>query len=148
MFFPNFESVKLNKDGDYLFLLPDKTGNVYRVNKQFPLFRMGHWEKIAEYVKEKNIKPIATLLRDDTGNCSFMAVDNLPFEEQIEITKKCSKLLGIEWETPLSQQSRKVIVRAIYFLGKKTVEDHILATNDLQNILASEVKDILALSAA
>lgn len=124
MFAPNYVFVKLDKSGNYLFLLPDKTGDVFVINENQKLNRIGHWCKIREHIDKNKVVPVAKLIVDDDGYARFAYNEEakLPYETELLIEKKSASLLGVDWETPLAEQATKIVNRALYFLGSDIVK--------------------------
>ena len=139
MFAPNYTFVKLDKNGNFLFLLPDKTGDVFIVNASQKLNRFGHWIKIREYVDKAKITPVAKLVVDEDGRARFAYNEKagLSYETELLVEKKCASLLGIDWEVPLAEQANKIVNRALFFLGSDIIKKQI----DVMSKEYSELKE-------
>jgi hypothetical protein len=146
MFAPNYVYTKLDKDGNFLFLLPDKTGDVFVINESQKLNRLGHWTLIRKHIDAKKIVPVAKLLVDENGYARFAYNEsaNLSYEKELLIEKKSASLLGVDWELPLAAQALKIVNRAIYFLGSEIIKKQLIAMQTEYDAIESEKQKIFA----
>lgn len=149
MFAPNYVYTKLDKS-NFLFMLPDKSGNVYLVNENQRLNRYGSWESILAHIEKEKIKHVSSLTLDEKSGKLYYAFNpDCGIKDQkleLLIETKSTKLLGVDWEVPIYDQAVKLINRAIYFLGAKPVIDQLEAMTKTYESLSTDRQKIKELS--